>query len=148
MEIHACTSSAFSKRPPSNRSRNACTSALCRASAATSSESASLIQPEPGTGLAYLDYEAQEFAIMAFLAGDHSMIGAYESGDPYIETAINLGLAPPGATKKNNKRLRSLVKMLLLAVQYGMSEAGLAQAPSGPLKRPVESKPQSRTPRP
>jgi len=88
----------------------------------------SLIQPEPGTGLAYLDYEAQEFAIMAFLAGDHSMIGAYESGDPYIQTAINLGLAPPGATKKNNKRLRSLVKMLLLAVQYGMSEAGLAQA--------------------
>jgi hypothetical protein len=42
----------------------------------------SLIKPDPGYGLAYIDWSQQEFAIAAVLSGDLKMIEAYESGDP------------------------------------------------------------------
>src|SRR5262249_19197910 len=46
-----------------------------------------LIRPEPGTALAYLDYEQQEFAIAAALSCDRNMMDAYRSGDPYLAFA-------------------------------------------------------------
>ena len=46
-----------------------------------------LIQAQPGTAIAYLDYEQQEFAIAAYLSGDTAMMEAYRSGDHYLAFA-------------------------------------------------------------
>ena len=43
----------------------------------------SLIQPEPGRAVAYVDWSQQEFGIAAALSGDTAMMEAYTSGDPY-----------------------------------------------------------------
>jgi hypothetical protein len=42
----------------------------------------SLIKPEPGQALVYLDFSAQEFALAAYYSKDPNMVAAYESGDP------------------------------------------------------------------
>jgi len=86
----------------------------------------SLIKPEPGHGLAYIDWSQQEFAIAAALSGDELMMEAYSSGDPYMKFAIQAGLAPEGATKQTHKYERDLCKACVLAVQYGMGEKSLA----------------------
>jgi DNA polymerase I-like protein with 3'-5' exonuclease and polymerase domains len=80
----------------------------------------------PGHALAYLDFEAEEFAIRAAASGDEAMIEAYLSGDPYMATAVLMGLAPAGATKHSHPILRTLCKVLALAIGYGMSQWGLA----------------------
>ena len=53
-----------------------------------------LIQPEPGTGLAYIDWSQQEFGIAAALSGDPLMLEAYTSGDPYLSFAKQAGTVP------------------------------------------------------
>jgi DNA polymerase I len=87
----------------------------------------SLIRPEPGCGMAYIDWSQQEFANAAALSGDELMMEAYLSGDPYMQFAIQAGLAPAGATKQTHKQERTLCKACVLAVQYGMGEKSLAQ---------------------
>lgn len=86
----------------------------------------SLIRPEPGCGLAYIDWSQQEFAIAAALSGDELMMEAYTSGDPYMKFAIQADLAPEGATKQTHKHERDLCKACVLAVQYGMGAKALA----------------------
>src|SRR5258707_14438989 len=61
-----------------------------------------LIVPEPGWGVAYLDWEQQEFGIAAYLSGDPNMIAAYESGDPYLAFAKMAGAVPEWATKESH----------------------------------------------
>ena len=90
----------------------------------------SLIKPEPGTALAYLDFSSQEIAIAACLSGDDTLWQAYASGDPYIQFAIDAGLAPVGATKKSHKAERDACKVIMLGVQYGMSAYGMGQKAS------------------
>ena len=85
-----------------------------------------LIQPEPGTAIAYLDFGSQEIAIAAALSGDSKLWNAYASGDPYIAFAIDAGLAPPGATKQTHEAVRNRCKAIVLGVQYGMSAHGMA----------------------
>ena len=85
-----------------------------------------LIQPEPGYGLAYIDWSQQEFAIAAVLSGDEAMINAYLSGDPYLEFAKQAGAAPPTATKQTHTVIREQYKACVLAVQYGMGTESLA----------------------
>ncbi|MGA1823534.1 MAG: DNA polymerase, partial [bacterium] len=85
-----------------------------------------LIRPEPGYGLAYIDWEQQEFGIAAALSGDSAMQEAYMSGDPYLAFAKQAGAVPPDATKESHKLKRDLFKACALAVQYGMGEASLA----------------------
>jgi hypothetical protein len=46
-----------------------------------------LIKPPPGYGLAYIDWQQQEFGIAAALSGDPLMKAAYASGDPYLAFA-------------------------------------------------------------
>lgn len=87
----------------------------------------SLIRPEPGMGLAYIDYSQQEFGIAAYLSGDAAMIAAYESGDPYLAFAKQAGAAPEGATKESHGAVRERFKQCALAVLYGMGDIGLAQ---------------------
>jgi DNA polymerase-1 len=85
-----------------------------------------LIRPEPGWGVAYLDWEQQEFGIAAYLSGDPNMIAAYKSGDPYLAFAKMAGAVPKDATKKTHPEIRDLYKKCVLAIQYGKGYFSLA----------------------
>jgi hypothetical protein len=87
----------------------------------------SLIKPEPGTALAYIDYGQQEFGIAAALSGDQGMIDDYKSPDPYLGFAIRAGKVPQGAKRKDFEKKRSAFKTTCLAVQYAMGAKGLSQ---------------------
>jgi DNA polymerase-1 len=85
-----------------------------------------LIRPGPQRGLAYIDWQQQEFGIAAALSGDTLMKQAYQSGDPYLAFAKQAKAVPPEATKASHKSERDRFKACVLAVQYGMGEASLA----------------------
>jgi DNA polymerase-1 len=86
-----------------------------------------LIKPPPRHGIAYIDWQQQEFGIAAALSGDPLMKAAYGSGDSYLEFAKQAGAAPAGATKATHKAIRDQFKSTVLAVQYGMGADALAQ---------------------
>jgi hypothetical protein len=92
-----------------------------------------LVAPRPGYGIAMLDWSQQEFGIGAALSGDENMMAAYESGDPYMQFAIQAGAAPPGATKATHSAIREAYKACVLGIQYGMAQWTLA----GRIKQPV-----------
>ena len=85
-----------------------------------------LIEPPPGCGLAYVDFEQQEFGIAAALSGDMAMQSAYRSGDPYLEFARQAGAVPSDATKTSHPAERELFKLCALGVLYGMEAKSLA----------------------
>jgi hypothetical protein len=86
----------------------------------------SLIQPEPGRAVAYVDWSQQEFGIAAALSGDTAMMTAYTSGDPYLTFAKQAGAVPADATKRSHPDERERFKVCALAVQYGMEAESLA----------------------
>ncbi|NUQ63989.1 MAG: hypothetical protein HUU20_16050 [Pirellulales bacterium] len=88
----------------------------------------SLIQPEPGRAVAYVDWSQQEFGIAAALSGDAAMMTAYASGDPYLTFAKQAKAVPPDATKQSHPREREQFKVCALAVQYGMGAESLARS--------------------
>jgi hypothetical protein len=92
----------------------------------------SLIRPDPGWALAYLDWEQQEFGVAAVLSGDGNMLAAYESGDPYLEFAKQAGAVPPAATKATHSEEREQFKTCLLGVNYSMGVKSLGRR----LRRP------------
>ena len=85
-----------------------------------------LIKPPPGYGLAYIDWQQQEFGIAAALSGDPLMMEAYRSRDPYLAFAKQAGAVPQDATKASHKTEREQYKACVLAVQYGMGPEALA----------------------
>jgi DNA polymerase I len=88
----------------------------------------SLIKPEPGMAIAYIDYSAMEFLLAAALSGDARMLWMYLS-DPYLSFAQAVGAIPEHITKKtlgNYAVVRDRYKVMLLAVQYGMQAETLA----------------------
>src|SRR4029450_1244131 len=85
-----------------------------------------LIRPEPGHGIAYIDWQQQEFGIAAALSGDQAMQRAYRSGDPYLSFARQAGAVPETATKATHGPQRELFKACVLAVGYGMGHNALA----------------------
>jgi hypothetical protein len=87
----------------------------------------SLILPQPGWAIAYLDFISQEIGVGASLSGDEAMLEAYSSGDFYLAFARQAGAVPPGATKATHGEQRSLFKAAALAVMYGMGAESLAQ---------------------
>lgn len=87
----------------------------------------SLIRPELGHGLAYVDWSQQEFGIAAALSGDTAMSAAYQSGDPYLTFAKQANAVPSDATKQSHGAVRELFKACALAVQYGMGADSLAE---------------------
>ncbi|MGB3291101.1 MAG: DNA polymerase [Burkholderiaceae bacterium] len=87
----------------------------------------SLIKPQPGYGLVYVDWSQQEFGIAAALSGDERMRDAYLSGDPYLAFAKQAGAAPLDATKASHGAIREQYKACVLAVQYGMQEESLGR---------------------
>jgi DNA polymerase-1 len=96
----------------------------------------SLIRPEKGRAIAFIDWVAQELRIAAARSRDPALLVVCACADPYIELAITLGLAPPGATKKSHPVIRKIAKVLVLAMLYGAgprmiaakAKMGLAQA--------------------
>jgi hypothetical protein len=86
----------------------------------------SLIKPEPGYAVAYIDYSAAEFMIAGVLSDDRVMIDLYNSGDPYLNFCKRVGAAPPSATKASHRATRDIYKVALLAAQYGISHKSLA----------------------
>ncbi len=86
-----------------------------------------LIQPTEGTALAYIDWSAQEIGIAAALSRDPVMIGAYETGDPYLWLAQWSGHAPTDATKQSHGPIRESFKQVYLAANYGMGSRSLGQ---------------------
>jgi hypothetical protein len=97
-----------------------------------------LIRPQPGGGIAYIDWSQQEFGIAAALSGDPRMQEAYRSGDPYLTFAIQAGAVPPDATKASHPQEREQFKACVLAVQYGMGEESLAMRIGQPVIRARE----------
>jgi len=85
-----------------------------------------LIKPKEGFGLAYIDWEQQEFGIAGALSRDGAMITAYQSGDPYLGFAKLAGAVPEHGTKEAYKTERERFKQCALAVQYGMGSGSLA----------------------
>jgi DNA polymerase family A len=91
----------------------------------------SLIKPEPGMAVAYVDYSSMEFLIAASLSHGHCgpvnpMLEFYQSGDPYLNFARSVGAVPKTATKQSHSEVRDKYKTMLLATQYGMSTQTLA----------------------
>src|SRR5262249_54532469 len=80
----------------------------------------SLICPEEGRALAYIDWQAQEHGVGAVLSGDPVMIADYESGDPHLQFAKRIGLVPATGTKKTHRAERELVKSAFFGILFGM----------------------------
>lgn len=97
-----------------------------------------LIQPQPGFGIAYVDWAQQEFGIAAALSGDQAMMMAYASGDPYLSFAKQAGAVPKSATKHTHAAEREQFKACVLAVQYGMGAESLAYRINKPVARARE----------
>jgi DNA polymerase-1 len=87
----------------------------------------SLIKPEPGTALVYLDFGAQEFALAAYFSSDRNMIAAYESGDPYTAWAKAAGAMPANGSKKTHPNIRAVYKLASLGVLYGMKKKTMSE---------------------
>ena len=85
----------------------------------------SLIKPEPGTAIAYVDWSSMEFLIAAALSGDRLMLDFYRR-DPYLAFPKHLGLVPADATKATHGALPDTYKTGLLAIQHGQGPKGLA----------------------
>jgi hypothetical protein len=91
----------------------------------------SLIKPEPGMAIAYIDYSSMEFLIAASLSDGHcgpanNMLEMYRSGDPYLSFAKAVGAVPSWGSKQTHGEIRDKYKVMLLASQYGMSTETLA----------------------
>lgn len=85
-----------------------------------------LIKPPQGRAIAYIDWSQQELGIAAALSDDPAMLQAYSSGDPYLEFAKMAGAVPRDSTRSSHPAQRAAFKVCMLAVQYGMTEHGLA----------------------
>jgi hypothetical protein len=92
-----------------------------------------LIRPEPGWGMAYIDWSQQEFGIVAVLSQDLAMLDSYLSGDPYLRFGQLAGAIPLDGTKATHGPQRELYKSCMLGMAYGMGAAGLARRVGQPL---------------
>lgn len=92
---------------------------------AQSSWTRGFIKPAFGQAIAYIDWSAAEFAIAARLSGDQAMQKAYDSGDPYLDSAVTMGFAKPGAAKQTDGTTRDVFKVWLLSALYGVTVKSL-----------------------
>ena len=93
----------------------------------------SLIRPEFGRAVAYVDYSSMEFLLAASLSDGHDgpanpMLAMYESGDPYLAYTKAIGLVSQSATKTDPavRPIRAVYKTMLLSTQYAIGAATLA----------------------
>ncbi|WP_426609321.1 DNA polymerase [Bradyrhizobium sp. McL0616] len=86
----------------------------------------SLIKPERGRAIAYIDWSSMEFQIAAALSKCEPMLELYASGSPYLEFAKRFDEAPLEATKKTHAHVHERYKIGCLGAQYGMQTETLA----------------------
>jgi DNA polymerase family A len=91
----------------------------------------SLVKPEEGRALAYLDFRQEEPAIAACLSRDQAMSDGYRvGGDLYVDFAKQAGAIPRDlsslAAKAQHGAVRDQYKICLLASMYGQQERSLA----------------------
>jgi DNA polymerase I len=99
---------------------------------AQSSWTRAFVKPRPGYAVAYIDWHAAEFAIAAQISQDPAMQKAYDSGDPYLNTAISMGFANASATRHTDSMIRDVFKVWLLSAQYGATANSLVgRLPAG-----------------
>jgi DNA polymerase family A len=85
------------------------------------------ISPPPGLALIHRDYSQEEPIIAAILSGDPELLAACEmSCGVYLGMAIQLGMAPPDATKETHEETYALFKIVMLSVLYGSKAKLLA----------------------
>jgi DNA polymerase I-like protein with 3'-5' exonuclease and polymerase domains len=92
---------------------------------AQSSWTRGFILAPPRFSVAYADWSAAEFAIAAWLSDDKAMQEAYASGDPYLDSAVKMSFAQPGATKQTDGTTRDVFKTWLLSAQNGVTAKSL-----------------------
>ena len=92
----------------------------------------SLMKPEPGRALAYIDWSSQEIAIAAALSDDQVLIDAYNSGDIYLAFAKSAKLVPEGATRETHENERERCKAMFLGINYGMQAESIARTAAIP----------------
>jgi hypothetical protein len=86
-----------------------------------------LIRPSSGRAVAYVDWNAQEYAIAASLSGDPVMQADYRGGDPYLAFGKRIGVVPPDATKASHGEMRERLKVCCgLGAMYGAGPGTLA----------------------
>ena len=122
-----CLLSAFSSRTGRNQPSNA------KFLFGPATWVRSLIRPERGRALAYVDFSSQEMGIAAALSGDARLLDAYRSGDVYLAFAKQAGLAPADATKASHGEVRDRCKAVVLGTLYGMGPETLARRIGRPL---------------
>ena len=89
----------------------------------------SLIRPELGRALAYIDWSSQEYGIAAALSGDKAMQADYASGDAYLAFGRRIGAVPADATKKTHGDIRDRLKVCVgLGALYGAGAETVAAA--------------------
>jgi DNA polymerase-1 len=86
----------------------------------------SLIKPDRGQALVYLDFSGQEFALAAYFSKDPNMIAAYESGDPYSDWARKNNAMPADGNKLTHPHVRAIYKRASLGVLYTMGPETLS----------------------
>jgi DNA polymerase I len=91
------------------------------------------IKPPPGWGLAYIDWEQQEFGVAAALSNDPNMLYAYNSGDAYLGFAKQANRVPETGTKDTHEKERGTCKTCVLGIGYGMEEESLSRRIERPL---------------
>lgn len=88
-----------------------------------------LIQAPRGRALITVDWSSQELHIAARLSRDPKLIEIVTSGrDPYIELAIMVALAAPGADEQSDPEARGKGKVIQLALLYGAGPGLIARA--------------------
>jgi hypothetical protein len=87
----------------------------------------SLIKPEPGRAIAYIDWSSMEFQVAGVRSGCTQMIDLYNTGSPYIEFAKRVNEAPETATKKSHEPVHERYKSAILGAQYQMQYVTLSR---------------------
>jgi DNA polymerase I len=77
--------------------------------------------------MAYIDWDQQEFGIIAVLSRDPAMLQGYLSGDPYIAFGRAIGMIPSWGTKATHSAAREICKVCILGTLYGMTDRTLAR---------------------
>jgi DNA polymerase-1 len=98
----------------------------------------SLIKPEPGQAVAYIDWSSAEFGIAAALSKDANMIRDYTERDVYIALGTASGVLPPDATKASTPSAeRDMLKPCSLGLLYTMGPGTLSKRLYGKVEYPL-----------
>jgi DNA polymerase-1 len=96
-----------------------------------------LITPPPGRVLVHRDFSQQEVRIAAVLSGDTALLEACEGGDVYLGIAEQLGFLSVSMNDDERKAVRTLFKIVVLGIQYGLGARSLPCAPAFHCRKPT-----------